>query len=73
MIYKLRLASSAVSSRNASSAVTVQSSWLTQTYTHQITMVGGDVQSGGTVNLSGAGFVAGSTMIAASDAVLLGP
>ena len=53
--------------------VTVSSSWLTQTYRHQITMVGGDVQSGGTINLSGSTFVPGSTTIAADDAVLLAP
>jgi hypothetical protein len=54
-----------------SSAVTVQGSWLTQSYGHQITMNGGDVQSGGTVNLAGATFTAGTTTVSADDAMLL--
>jgi hypothetical protein len=53
------------------SPVTVQSSWLTQSYSHQITMDGGDVQSGGTVDLSGTSFTPGSTSIPADDAILL--
>jgi hypothetical protein len=52
--------------------VTVKSSWLTQSYGHQITMNGGDVQSGGTVNLAGATFTAGSTTVPADDAIVLG-
>jgi hypothetical protein len=52
-------------------AVTVQSSWLTQTYHHEITFNGGDVQSGGTLNLTGAGFTAGTTTIPASNAILI--
>ena len=55
------------------SAVTVPSAWLTNTYSHQITMSGGDVQSGGTINLSGSSFTAGSTTVAAHDAILLAP
>jgi len=53
------------------SAVTVQSGWLTQSYAHQVTYSGGDVQSGGTVNLSGGTFHAGSTTVPADNAVLL--
>ncbi len=53
------------------STVTVQSSWLSQSYGHVITMNGGDVQSGGTINVTGASFTAGSTTIPAGDAVLL--
>jgi hypothetical protein len=53
------------------SAVTIQKSWLTQTYSHRVTMNGGDVQSGGTVSLAGADFTPGSTTIAAKDAALL--
>jgi hypothetical protein len=56
---------------DTSSAVTVQSSWLTQSYGHQITMNGGDVQSGGSINVAGAGFTAGWTTIPANDAILL--
>jgi hypothetical protein len=51
--------------------VTVQKSWLTQSYKSQITMNGGDVQSGGTVNLAGAAFKAGTTTVGAQDAALL--
>jgi hypothetical protein len=51
--------------------VTIQSSWLSQTYRHQLTLNGGDVQSGGTVNPTGAGFKRGRTQIAATDAVVL--
>ncbi|MFZ0040687.1 MAG: hypothetical protein WAK93_05225 [Solirubrobacteraceae bacterium] len=52
-------------------AVTVKSSWLKQSYGHQITFNGGDVQSGGTLNLAGTKFSAGSTSVASHDAVLL--
>jgi hypothetical protein len=51
--------------------VSIQSSWLHQTYGHQLTVSGGDVQSGGTVNPTGATFAAGVTQIAADGAVLL--
>jgi hypothetical protein len=56
---------------DSGSTVTVPTSWLTQSYSHQITMVGGDVQSGGTVNLTGASFSPGSTTIPAGDAILI--
>jgi hypothetical protein len=52
-------------------AVTVRSSWLKRSYGHQITFRGGDVQSRGTINLKGSSFRAGSTAVAAQDAVLL--
>jgi hypothetical protein len=51
--------------------VTVRSSWLRRRYGHQITFVGGDVQSGGAVDLTGAPFAAGSTTVPPDDAVLL--
>ncbi len=54
-----------------SSPVTVRRSWLTQRYGHQITMTGGDVQSGGTINTTDATFTPGVTTIAANDAILL--
>jgi hypothetical protein len=53
--------------------VTVTSSWLTGHYSHQATFVGGDVQSGGTVNLGGASFTAGTSTVPAKDATILTP
>jgi hypothetical protein len=58
---------------DSGSSVTVQNSWLTQSYHHEITMVGGDVQTGGTIDLTGASFTSGNTTIPADDAVLLAP
>jgi hypothetical protein len=58
---------------DSGSSITVPASWLSQTYGHQITFSGVDVQSGGTIGLTGAGFSAGSTTIPANDAVLLAP
>jgi hypothetical protein len=52
-------------------AVTIKSSWLTLSLHHQITMDGGDVQSGGTINPTGASFTAGSTTVGGQDAALL--
>jgi len=51
--------------------VTVKASWLAQSYNNEISMVGGDVQSGGTIDTHGATFTAGSTSVPADDAVLL--
>jgi hypothetical protein len=51
--------------------VRVRSSWLRRSYRHQITFRGGDVQSKGTISLRGSSFRAGSTAVAADDAVLL--
>jgi hypothetical protein len=53
------------------SPVTIKSSWLTDSYDHQMTMKGGDVQTGGTLNLAGARFTAGTTTVVADDAMLL--
>jgi hypothetical protein len=53
------------------SDVTIKREWLTQSYQHEITMVGGDVQSGGTVDIAGGAFSAGSTSVPADDAALL--
>jgi hypothetical protein len=55
------------------SPVTVQSSWLTHSYSHQVTFSGGDVQSGGTISLTGASFTPGSTTVATHDAILVTP
>jgi len=65
--------SCAVIVNTTGSAITVQSPWLTHAYNHQITLNGGDVQAGGTINLGGASFTAGSTTVAAHDAILLAP
>jgi hypothetical protein len=54
-------------------SVTIQSSWLRQAYGHQVTFVGGDAQSGGTVNLTGASFTPGVSVIGGQDATLLAP
>jgi hypothetical protein len=54
-------------------AVRVRNSWLRQTYRHEITFSGGDVQSGGTIDRTGAPFQAGTTLVPADDALLLGP
>ena len=51
--------------------VTVKGSWLTQSYGHQVTLNGGDVQSGGRVNLTGARFTPGATTVPAYGALLL--
>jgi hypothetical protein len=56
---------------DSSNSVTVKGSWLKQNYQHEITMNGGDVQSGGTLNLSGNDFNAGSSTVGPDDAVLL--
>jgi hypothetical protein len=53
--------------------VTVRSRWLTRRYRHQVTFVGGDVQSGGRVDVRGAPFRAGSTAVAPHSAMLLAP
>jgi hypothetical protein len=55
------------------SSVTIRSSWLTRSYGHQITFSGGDVQSGGAINLAGATVTPDSSTVGAHDAVLLAP
>jgi hypothetical protein len=55
-------------------AITVRSSWLRKApLHHQITFIGGDVQSRGRVDLTGAPFARGSRTLAAHDAMLLAP
>ena len=51
--------------------VTIQTSWLSQSYGHELTLSGGDVQSGGAVNPNGAGFTAGATQLAADSAAVI--
>lgn len=53
------------------SPVTIKSSWLNQNYSHRITLNGGDVQSGGSVDVSGASFNPGETTVPAQGSVLL--
>ncbi len=52
-------------------AVTVRRSWLKLTFRSEITLAGGDIQSGGSVDLTGAPFRAGATVIAPQSAILL--
>jgi len=52
-------------------AIRVRRRWLTRSYRHRITFVGGDVQSGGRLRLRGARFRAGHTIVPAQDALLL--
>lgn len=56
-----------------STSVSIKASWLRQTYHHVLTFNGGDVLSGGTVNLTGSSFVSGVTTIQSGGAILLGP
>jgi hypothetical protein len=56
---------------DTSQSVTVERSWLTRSYTSIITLRGGDVQSGGTIDPRGGLFVPGLTQIPAGDALLL--
>jgi hypothetical protein len=53
------------------SPVTIKSSWLTRSYGHQVTFVGGDAQSGGAVDLAGGAFTPDSTTVGAQDAAFL--
>jgi len=53
------------------SPVTIAGTWLTQTYGHLVTLVGGDVESGGSVALSQTAFTVNVTSIPAAGAVLL--
>lgn len=55
------------------SAVTVSGPMLTQSYGHSVTLSGGDVQGGGTINVSGATFTVGTTQVAADSALILTP
>lgn len=53
-------------------SITVRRSWLRGArLRHQITFAGGDVQSGGRIDLRGGRFIAGSTAVPAGDAILL--
>jgi hypothetical protein len=54
-------------------AITVETSWLSSGYHHMVTLIGGDVLSGGTAQISGAPFIAGTSQVQAGGAVLLTP
>jgi hypothetical protein len=60
----------AVVNSNAS-AVTVLGTWFTQSYGHVISLVGGDVLSGGSASVNSAPFVTGVTTVPAYQALLL--
>jgi len=51
--------------------MSVQSSWLSHSYSHVVTLSGGDVLSGGTASVSGSAFAADFTSVAARQAILL--
>jgi hypothetical protein len=53
--------------------VTIRKSWLKIRLHHQITFVGGDVQSRGQLALTAAAFIPGSAQLGPHDAVLLAP
>jgi hypothetical protein len=61
----------AVVVNDTSSAVVVRGSWLRQSYRHLIVMRDGDVQSGGSLDLTGGSFVPDATKLHADDAILL--
>jgi len=52
-------------------AVVIRQAWLHQGYRHVITLSGGDIQSGGTIDVTGARFTAGRTTIAPHAALLI--
>lgn len=56
---------------STSDSVTIQSSWLTQTYKHVVTLSGGDVLSGGTASVATTPFTPNITSIQAGGAILL--
>jgi len=56
---------------STASAVTVQSSWLKQKYTHLLGLTGGDISSGGSMSLTQDYFVAGVTQVQPSLGTLL--
>lgn len=51
--------------------VLVSPRWLDRAFHHEITLVGGDVQSHGTIDVTGAPFSAGDSAVPADDALLL--
>jgi hypothetical protein len=69
---RLRIGACAAVVNTTGHPVVVRRSWVRGVrLRHQITMIGGDVQSGGRVDPTGAPFAAGSTIIGPHDGVLL--
>jgi hypothetical protein len=68
---KARFGACAAIVNTTSTPVVVKRSWLRASYRHEITFVGGDVQAGGTIDLNGALFSGGSSVVAPDDALLL--
>jgi hypothetical protein len=56
---------------SSSSPVVVGQSWLSQSYGHVISLLGGDILSGGSVRLSATAFNSGANVVPAGGAVLL--
>jgi hypothetical protein len=52
-------------------SVKISSAWLTQTYGHVVSIAGGDLLSGGSINLSSVAFVPNGTLLGGSVALLL--
>jgi hypothetical protein len=70
-LYSVAFGPCAAVVNSTAAPVAVRSSWLRQNYGHVVTLVGGDVQSGGRISLKGAAFSANSTVVPAHDALLL--
>jgi hypothetical protein len=56
---------------DTSKPVVVRAAWLKQLYGHEITLRGGDVQSGGVIDVTSAAFTPGKTKVPADGAILL--
>lgn len=71
---RVRFGACAAIMNTTGAPVVVRAAWLRHvSLRHQITFVGGDVQSGGRIDLKGAPFRAGLTTVGPDDAVLLAP
>jgi hypothetical protein len=69
---RIRFGACAAIVNTTATPVVVRAAWLRPAVLrHQITFVGGEVQSGGRLDLKGAPFRAGSTKVAPDDALLL--
>jgi hypothetical protein len=68
---RVRIGGCAAIMNSTARYVAVRASWLRGRYGHQMTFVGGDVQSRGAVDLTGAPFRSGTTLVGPHDAALL--
>lgn len=68
---RVRIGGCAALMNTTTNYITVRPRWLRRHYGHQITFVGGDVQSRGSVDVTGAPFIPGKSFIAPHDAILL--